>query len=59
MIPWKCPEKANSETKSTLAVARGWESRRVEGIPTPASVDGRRAPWMYSNEKEDTPAYTL
>ena len=39
MIPWKCPEKVNSETKRILAVARGWESRRVETILKLASGD--------------------
>lgn len=42
MVPWKCPEKANSEAKSTLAVARGWESRREENILRLASGDDRQ-----------------
>lgn len=47
MIPWKCAEKANSETNSMLAVARGWGGRRVENILKLASGDDGTALWIY------------
>ena len=47
MIPWKCAENANSERNSILAVAGGWEDRKVENILKLASGDDGAALWIY------------